>query len=116
MLEAVKGYRRLMIPPEQFDACVKSMGKFYRDELAAMITAIKRGVKRFVVPLNDGEYFHWHMLIVDIGEKKFYTRNSAESARAASAVTRAVRFLQIFLNKFVTCNVHSLYIYMSCSG
>ena len=84
------GYKHKQVPADQYDQCMATMSKDSREELSKFITDVQRGVDCFVVPLHDGLYSHWHMLIVDTTEKRIYQRNSLYGPRCASATARMV--------------------------
>ena len=69
-----------------------------RDSLHRMVDQIREGVRFFVVPLNDGVFFHWHMLIVDMQERKMYTRNSMWGWRSKKCVWHLV---SVNINYFI---------------
>ena len=78
------------MPEDKYGDVVAGMMPDCKVSLEKMIDQINGGVRYFVVPLHDGEYFHWHMLVVDMKEKKIYTRNSLWGPKSKTVVSRVV--------------------------
>ena len=82
-----------VVPESEIDRVVNGFMTDTRLALHKMINQIRAGVRFFVVPLHDGVFLHWHLLIFDMLERKMYTRNSLWGYRSKPIVWRMVSAL-----------------------
>ena len=78
------------VKKKEYDLFLDEMIPNCAEQLRQLAVHIERGVRYVLVPINDGDFFHWHMVVLDLEKKVIHARDSMWGYRSTVARSRVV--------------------------